>query len=84
VTGVPGDLLVHLRRARDHTDRHYTEPLDLDTLAGVVGLSREGRRVPPGACRPAVRVEAVCRDNSGNCMVLVEPREYTGEDVEHA
>jgi hypothetical protein len=29
-------------------------------------------------------VEAVCRDNSGNCMVLVEPREYTGEDVEHA
>lgn len=37
---VPGDVLVHLRRARDHADRHYTEPLDLDTLAGIAGLSR--------------------------------------------
>jgi AraC-like DNA-binding protein len=37
---VPGDVLVHLRRARDHADRHYTEPLDLDTLAAVAGLSK--------------------------------------------
>ncbi|MFC4787039.1 helix-turn-helix domain-containing protein [Nocardioides sp. MAHUQ-72] len=37
---VPGDVLVHLRRARDHADRHYTEPIDLDTLAGVAGLSK--------------------------------------------
>jgi AraC-like DNA-binding protein len=36
----PGDVLVHLRRARDHADRHYTEPLDLDTLAAVAGLSK--------------------------------------------
>ncbi|MGN9778024.1 helix-turn-helix domain-containing protein [Micromonospora sp. H33] len=36
----PGDLLVHLRRARDHIDRHYTEPLDLATVAAVAGLSR--------------------------------------------
>lgn len=36
----PGDVLVHLRRARDHADRHYTEPLDLDTLAGVAGISK--------------------------------------------
>lgn len=36
----PGDVLVHLRRARDHADRHYTEPLDLDTLAGIAGLSK--------------------------------------------
>jgi transcriptional regulator GlxA family with amidase domain len=40
VTGVPGDLLVHLRRAHDHADRHYTEPLDLETLAGIAGLSK--------------------------------------------
>jgi AraC-like DNA-binding protein len=40
VTHVPGDLLVHLRRARDHADRHYTEQLDLETLAGVAGLSK--------------------------------------------
>lgn len=37
---VPGDLLVHLRRARDHADRHYAEPLDLDALAAVAGLSK--------------------------------------------
>lgn len=29
-------------------------------------------------------VEAVCRDNSGNWMVLVEHREYTGADFDHA
>ena len=36
----PGDVLVHLRRARDHADRHYAGPLDLDTLARVAGLSK--------------------------------------------
>jgi AraC-like DNA-binding protein len=36
----PGDVLVHLRRARDHADRNYAEPLDLDTLAGIAGLSK--------------------------------------------
>ncbi|MGI5214259.1 helix-turn-helix transcriptional regulator [Plantactinospora sp. CA-290183] len=36
----PGDLLVHLRRARDHVDRHYAEPLDLETIAGVAGISK--------------------------------------------
>ncbi|SHK42265.1 AraC-type DNA-binding protein [Pseudonocardia thermophila] len=37
---VPGDLLVHLRRARDHIDRHYTEPLDLESVAAVAGISK--------------------------------------------
>lgn len=36
----PGDVLVHLRRARDHIDRRYAEPLDLGTLAQVAGLSK--------------------------------------------
>jgi AraC-like DNA-binding protein len=36
----PGAVLVHLRRARDHADRHYAEPTDLETLAGVAGLSK--------------------------------------------
>jgi hypothetical protein len=27
-------------------------------------------------------VEAVCRDNSGNWMVLVEPKEWTAADFE--
>ena len=33
-------MLVHLRRARDHADRHYTEPLDLEALAAVAGMSK--------------------------------------------
>lgn len=37
---VPGDVLVHLRRARDHIDRNYADGVDLDTLAGIAGLSK--------------------------------------------
>ncbi len=33
-------LLAHLRRARDHIDRHYSESLDLDRLARVAGVSK--------------------------------------------
>lgn len=36
----PGDVLVHLRLARDHIDRHFAEPLDLATLSGIAGLSK--------------------------------------------
>lgn len=37
---VPGDVLVHLRRARDHIDRHFTDAVDLDTAASVAGFSK--------------------------------------------
>ncbi|HEY3263256.1 MAG TPA: AraC family transcriptional regulator [Pseudonocardiaceae bacterium] len=37
---VPVDLLPHLRRARDHIDRHYELPLDLDELARVACVSK--------------------------------------------
>lgn len=37
---VPGDVLVHLRRARDHLDRHFADPFDLDHLAALAGMSR--------------------------------------------
>jgi AraC-like DNA-binding protein len=37
---VPEALLPHLRRARDHIDRHYREPLDLEALGRVAQLSR--------------------------------------------
>lgn len=37
---VPGDVLVHLRRTRDHLDRHFAAPFDLDHLAGLAGMSR--------------------------------------------
>jgi AraC-like DNA-binding protein len=33
-------LLAHLRQARDHIDRNYAEPLDLDGLARVAGVSK--------------------------------------------
>ena len=36
----PGDVLVHLRRARDHVDRHFAEPHDLAALAEVAALSK--------------------------------------------
>ena len=36
----PGQILVHLRRARDHADRCFDQPLDLDELAAVAGLSK--------------------------------------------
>ncbi len=39
-TRVPGDVLVHLRAARDHLDRHFTEPTDLATAATIAGLSK--------------------------------------------
>ena len=34
------DLLPHLRRARDHADRNYSEPLDLAALAAISGISK--------------------------------------------
>jgi AraC-like DNA-binding protein len=34
------DLLPHLRRARDHIDRRYDTPLDLDRVAAVAGVSK--------------------------------------------
>ncbi len=37
---VPDELLVHLRRARDLADRDYAQPLDLDALASVAGVSK--------------------------------------------
>jgi catechol 2,3-dioxygenase-like lactoylglutathione lyase family enzyme len=38
--------------------------------------------VQPPSERP-YGVEAVMRDNSGNWLVLVEPREYTGGEIPH-
>ena len=38
--GVPTGLLPHLRRARDHIDSHYGQPLDLDHLARVAAVSK--------------------------------------------
>jgi AraC-like DNA-binding protein len=37
---VPVELLPHRRTARDHIDRGYREPLDLDGVAAVAGVSK--------------------------------------------
>lgn len=37
---VPGDVLVHLRRARDRIDRHFADERDLDVLAATARLSK--------------------------------------------
>jgi AraC-like DNA-binding protein len=37
---VAAALVPHLRRAKDHIDRHYAADLDLDTLARVAGVSK--------------------------------------------
>lgn len=53
------DLLEHLRRARDHADRHYAEPLNLSQLAAVAQLSRwhfHRLFVATYGCTPAVWV----------------------------
>ena len=36
----PDDVLEHLRRARDHADRHYADELDLEQLAAVAAISK--------------------------------------------
>ena len=40
VLRAPGDVLVHLRRARDHADRFYAEPLNLEDMAAEAHLSK--------------------------------------------
>jgi AraC-like DNA-binding protein len=37
---VPEELLPHLRRARDHADRHYADALDLTSWAAATGISK--------------------------------------------
>src|SRR5215468_6503387 len=39
-TRVATELLPHLRSARDYIDRNYQQPLDLDQLAAVAGVSK--------------------------------------------
>ena len=46
---VPGDVLIHLRRARDHLDHHYADEFDLDLVAGLAAARRAlGEQPEPG------------------------------------
>jgi AraC-like DNA-binding protein len=65
VVRAPGEVLVHLRRARDLIDRDYAEPLDLERIAQEAGLSRwhfhrlfvATYGITPAACLSRRRVE---------------------------
>lgn len=37
---VPGDVLVHLRHARDHLDRNFASVVGLDEAARIAGVSK--------------------------------------------
>ncbi len=39
-TRAPDHLLASLRLAKDHADRHFAEPLDLEQLAAVAAISK--------------------------------------------
>ena len=39
-TPVPDDVLVQLRSAREHADRHFADELTLEQLAAVAGVSK--------------------------------------------
>ena len=51
-------------------------------LAAFARGARSSRRRFGGALEPFTRVEALMRDNSGNWLVLIEPREFTASDFE--
>ncbi len=67
-------LLAHLRRAHDHIDRNYSDPLDLDGLALVAAVSKYHFA---RSFEAAIRRDPVMRDNTGHWLVLVEPREFS-------
>ena len=62
-------------RPSSRLQRRLREPLDRRQLS-----ARAVEFVQPPSERP-YRLEAVLGDNPGNSLVLVEPRQYSGEDV---
>jgi AraC-like DNA-binding protein len=63
---------VHLRRARDHADRHYTEQLDLAQLAAITGISKYHFQ----------RLFRATYGRSPAAMVLVQHRAWKPEDFD--
>ena len=80
-TRAPGDVLMYLRRARDHADRYYREPLDLGVLVAVANLSKFHFQrlfsVTYGHFAGGVRVATPCRASAGS----VAGNELTATEV---
>ena len=80
---VPADLLAHLRRARRQLDKGQMGGLGLrvdDCRQTHAELAAKGVTFLQESADRPYGVEAVIRDNSGNWLVLVEPREFSPAD----
>ena len=76
----PPELVEAMKRAQENGTMHGLG-LNVDNCQRTYEeLSAKGVEfLQPPSERP-YGVEALCRDNSGNWLVLVEPRDYTAED----
>ena len=78
----PGaDLAVHLRRARDHIDRHFATALDLDGLARVAGVSKYHFVRCFEAVYGETPIRYVTRRRIERSQDLVEPKQFSEADV---
>lgn len=76
------DMIQAIKRAQDEGGMHGLGMNVDDCEKTYKELSAKGVEfIQPPEKRP-YGVEAVCRDNSGNWMVLVEPSEFTAADFE--
>lgn len=84
VTRAPGDVLVHLRRARDHVDRCYAEPLDLEVMARAAGLSKYHFHRLFAATYGVTPAAYVCRRRVERAQDLLRATNLTVTEVCHA
>lgn len=84
---VPGpphspEMVAAIRRALDEGGMHGLGLNVDDCRATVEELRSRGVQFIQDPEERPYGVEAVCRDNSGNWMVLVEPREWSAADFD--
>lgn len=76
------DYVAALERALDEGGT-FAVGLNVDDCAATVaGLEAKGVEILQPAEERPYGVEALIRDNTGNWLVLVEPREFTQEQME--
>ena len=79
---LPDYLVEAIRRAQDEGGMHGLG-VDVDDCRKTFAeLQAQGVQFVQEPSERPYGVEAVCRDNSGNWMVLVEPREWSHDDFE--
>ena len=78
------EMVAAMNRALDEGNMHALGMAVDDCRKTFEELSAKGVEFIQEPSDRPYGVEAVCRDNSGNWMVLVEQKAYTGEDFPHA